>query len=71
MKSNMFHGAVMITATPYFLARLSGSHYRGTFSSYLSTSCTASNFVFLAHATITSKKVIQPALSTFHMVTRS
>ncbi|KAF7432835.1 hypothetical protein PC9H_004778 [Pleurotus ostreatus] len=48
---------VMITATPYFLARLSGSHYRGTFSSYLSTSCTASNFVFLAHATITSKKV--------------
>ncbi|KAJ8475468.1 hypothetical protein ONZ45_g15594 [Pleurotus djamor] len=49
---------VMITATPYFLSRLAGSRYRGTFSSYLSVSCTASNFIFLAHATITSKKAI-------------
>ncbi|KAK0467879.1 nucleoside transporter-domain-containing protein [Desarmillaria tabescens] len=47
---------VMITATPYFMARLSTSPIRLTFSSYLSTSFTASNSIFLAHATATSKK---------------
>ncbi|TFK43275.1 nucleoside transporter-domain-containing protein [Crucibulum laeve] len=46
---------VMITATPYFLSRVAGSPLRSTFSSYLSTSFTASNFIFLAHATATSK----------------
>jgi solute carrier family 29 (equilibrative nucleoside transporter), member 1/2/3 len=48
---------VLITATPFFLSRLIGSSYSSTFSSYLSTTFTASNFCFLAHATITSKRV--------------
>ncbi|KAF8911901.1 nucleoside transporter-domain-containing protein [Mucidula mucida] len=47
---------VMITATPYFLARLSASTLKLTFSSYLSTSFTAANVLFLAHATATSKQ---------------
>ncbi|KIY71807.1 hypothetical protein CYLTODRAFT_368694 [Cylindrobasidium torrendii FP15055 ss-10] len=47
---------VMITATPYFLARLSNSPLKPTFSSYMSTSFTAANVVFLAHATATSKQ---------------
>ncbi len=47
----------MITATPYFLARLSASTLKLTFSSYLSTSFTAANVLFLAHATATSKQV--------------
>ncbi|GLB33476.1 putative nucleoside transporter [Lyophyllum shimeji] len=46
---------VMITATPFFLSRLVRSPLKSTFSSYLSTSFTASNFVFLAHATAVSK----------------
>lgn len=52
-----WYNAVMITATPYFLSRLEGSAIRNTFSSYLSTSFTFSNFAFLAHATATSSKV--------------
>ncbi|KAF8897201.1 nucleoside transporter-domain-containing protein [Infundibulicybe gibba] len=47
---------VMITATPFFISRLTGSPLRLAFSSYLSTSFTASNFAFLAHATATSKQ---------------
>ncbi|RDB20451.1 Equilibrative nucleoside transporter 1 [Hypsizygus marmoreus] len=47
---------VIITATPFFLSRLGGSPLRQTFSSYLSTSFTASNFLFLAHATAVSKR---------------
>lgn len=46
----------MITATPFFLSRLEGSAIQNTFSSYLSTSFTFSNFAFLAHATATSTK---------------
>lgn len=47
---------VMITATPFFLSRLEGSPYSSTFSSYLSTSFTASRFIFLARATAVSKR---------------
>ncbi|KAI0751483.1 nucleoside transporter-domain-containing protein [Daedaleopsis nitida] len=46
----------LITATPFFQSRLEGSSLRSTFSSYLSTTFTAANFVFLAHATATAKK---------------
>ncbi|KAF9452165.1 hypothetical protein P691DRAFT_756628 [Macrolepiota fuliginosa MF-IS2] len=46
---------VIITATPYFLKRLAGSGIEHTFSSYLSTTFTAANFIILAHATVTSK----------------
>ncbi|KAI0698630.1 nucleoside transporter-domain-containing protein [Cytidiella melzeri] len=46
----------LITATPYFLARLEGSSLRSTFSSYLSTTFTVANFGFLAHATSTSQQ---------------
>ncbi|THH33639.1 hypothetical protein EUX98_g506 [Antrodiella citrinella] len=45
---------VIITATPFFLTRLEGSSLKSTFSSYLSTTFTISNFVFLAHATVSS-----------------
>lgn len=48
---------VMITAEPYFLSQLRHSSMRSTFASYLATAFTLSNFLFLAHATITSKKV--------------
>ncbi|KAI0269290.1 nucleoside transporter-domain-containing protein [Gloeopeniophorella convolvens] len=47
---------VMITAEPYFLSQLQSSSMRSTFGSYLATSFTLSNFIFLAHATITSKE---------------
>ncbi|KAJ7755653.1 nucleoside transporter-domain-containing protein [Mycena maculata] len=47
---------VMITATPFFLSRLTNSPLKLTFSSYLSCAFTASNFIFLARATITSKQ---------------
>ncbi|EKM80431.1 hypothetical protein AGABI1DRAFT_113615 [Agaricus bisporus var. burnettii JB137-S8] len=46
---------VMITAMPYFFERVAGSGIEHTFASYLSISCTTSNFMFLAHATLTSK----------------
>ncbi|KAK1226030.1 hypothetical protein PQX77_010989 [Marasmius sp. AFHP31] len=46
----------LITATPYFLSRLADSPYQSTFSSYLSITFTASNFIFLTHATLTSKE---------------
>ncbi|KAI0254244.1 nucleoside transporter-domain-containing protein [Lactifluus subvellereus] len=48
---------VMITAQPYFLSQLQHSPIRSTFASYLATTFTLSNFAFLAHATVTSKKV--------------
>jgi len=48
---------VIITAMPYFAERLADSEFQRTFASYLSTACTASNFLFLAHATVTSKRV--------------
>lgn len=47
----------MITAEPYFISQLQHSSIRSTFGSYLVTTFTLSNFLFLAHATITSKKV--------------
>ncbi|THH03665.1 hypothetical protein EW145_g6110 [Phellinidium pouzarii] len=47
----------LITATPYFLSRLSGTPLKSTFSSYLSITFTVANFSFLAHATLTSKQV--------------
>ncbi|KZT26997.1 hypothetical protein NEOLEDRAFT_1061600 [Neolentinus lepideus HHB14362 ss-1] len=46
----------LITATPYFISRLSGTSLASTFSSYLSITFTISNFGFLAHATATSKQ---------------
>ncbi|KAF8192532.1 nucleoside transporter-domain-containing protein [Pholiota molesta] len=46
---------VIITAMPFFLSRLSTSPLRSAFASYLTTSFTAANFIFLAHATATSK----------------
>lgn len=46
----------MITAEPYFLSQLRHSSMRSTFASYLATAFTLSNFFFLAHATVTSKK---------------
>ncbi|KAJ7087195.1 nucleoside transporter-domain-containing protein [Mycena belliarum] len=47
---------VMITATPFFLARLDNSPFKLSFESYLTCTFTASNFIFLARATITSKQ---------------
>ncbi|KAJ7591502.1 nucleoside transporter-domain-containing protein [Mycena floridula] len=47
---------VMITATPFFLSRLTASPLKPAFSSYMSTSFTASNFMFLAHATASAKQ---------------
>ncbi|KAJ7228996.1 nucleoside transporter-domain-containing protein [Mycena pura] len=47
---------VMITAMPFFLARLANSPLRLAFGSYLSCSFTLSNFIFLAFATVTSKQ---------------
>ncbi|KAF8165080.1 nucleoside transporter-domain-containing protein [Crassisporium funariophilum] len=46
---------VTITAMPFFLSRLAGSPLRSTFGSYLTTTFTAANFIFLAHATATVK----------------
>ncbi|KAF8803771.1 hypothetical protein BYT27DRAFT_7109304 [Phlegmacium glaucopus] len=48
----------IITAMPFFLSRLANSPLRPTFSSYLTTSFTAANFIFLAHATATVKTTI-------------
>ena len=42
---------------PFFLERLANSPLRSTFSSYLTTSFTASKFIFLAHTTATVKTV--------------
>ncbi|KAH9951820.1 nucleoside transporter-domain-containing protein [Amylocystis lapponica] len=50
----------MITATPYFLSRLNNSPMKSTFTSYLSTSFTASGFVSLAYATATIKQTSNP-----------
>lgn len=47
---------VMITAEPYFLSQLQRPSLHSTFASYLATSFTLSNFCFLGHATVTSKK---------------
>ncbi|KAF5393979.1 hypothetical protein D9757_000334 [Collybiopsis confluens] len=47
----------LITAIPYFLSRLEGASYQSTFPSYLSITFTLANFLFLAHATATSKQV--------------
>ncbi|KAH7909969.1 nucleoside transporter-domain-containing protein [Hygrophoropsis aurantiaca] len=54
---------VLITATPFFLARLDGSALRGTFTSYMSIAITASGLIFLAHSTATSKQS-----SSFHRI---
>ncbi len=53
----------MITAEPYFISRLQRSSIRSTFASYLATTFTLTNFTFLAHATLTSKKVCPPFAS--------
>lgn len=50
----------MITAEPYFISHLQHSSIRSTFASYQTTTFTLSNFAFLAHATVTSKKVRSP-----------
>jgi equilibrative nucleoside transporter 1/2/3 len=50
----------MITAEPYFISQVRHSAIRSTFSSYLVTTFTLSNFLFLAHATVTSKKACPP-----------
>ena len=47
----------LITATPYFVSRLEGSSLKPTFSSYLSTTFTVANFLFLAHATASQSQV--------------
>lgn len=47
----------LITATPYFLTRLQGSSLKSSFSSYLSVTFTVTNFVALAHATVSAKQV--------------
>ena len=53
-----FRRPVIITAVPFFLSRLKDSpHFSLTFSSYLTTSSSICNFVFLAHATFREKKV--------------
>ncbi|KAM5534886.1 hypothetical protein V8D89_011441 [Ganoderma adspersum] len=46
----------LINATPYFLSRVADTPLKSSFSSYLSTTFTAANFGFLAHATATAKK---------------
>ncbi|KAJ3520310.1 hypothetical protein NM688_g9182 [Phlebia brevispora] len=46
----------LITATPYFMSRLEGTSLQSTFSSYLSTTFTIANFLFLAHATATTQQ---------------
>jgi solute carrier family 29 (equilibrative nucleoside transporter), member 1/2/3 len=48
---------VLITATPFFLSRLTGSSYKSTFSSYLSSSFTAVSFIVLIYSTATSTQV--------------
>lgn len=47
----------MITATPFFLSRLMGSHLKTIFPSVLSSSFTLANFIFLAYTTATAKSV--------------
>ncbi|KAH7916678.1 nucleoside transporter-domain-containing protein [Hygrophoropsis aurantiaca] len=46
----------LITATPFFLSRLTGSPLRATFSSYMSSSYTGCMLMFIARATATSKQ---------------
>ncbi|KAF9569415.1 hypothetical protein CPC08DRAFT_678185 [Agrocybe pediades] len=46
---------VVITAMPFFASRLANSPLRSVFGSYLTTAFTAANFIFLGHATATSK----------------
>ncbi|KAK7471010.1 hypothetical protein VKT23_002424 [Stygiomarasmius scandens] len=58
----------LITATPYFLSRLSDSSLKSTFSSYLSTTFTAANVIFLARATATSKQVSPSRVTTVSLL---
>ncbi|KAF5333692.1 hypothetical protein D9611_002270 [Ephemerocybe angulata] len=58
---------VIITAMPYFLSRLQGSSLKTTFGSYMTTTFTLSNFIFLAHATLTSKHT-RPSTRTRSMI---
>ncbi|KAF8603545.1 hypothetical protein BDV93DRAFT_493461 [Ceratobasidium sp. AG-I] len=51
----------MITAMPYFLARLSGSSFSSSFPSWLSVIWTSTSFLSLAYATWTAGNVI-PAI---------
>lgn len=62
-----YRRAVVITATPFFLKRLQGSGSEHTFSSYLSTTFTATNFIFLGHATVTSKHVSSNLILTIYL----
>ncbi|THV05387.1 hypothetical protein K435DRAFT_104157 [Dendrothele bispora CBS 962.96] len=58
----------LITATPYFLSRLSDSPLKSTFNSYLSTTFTAANFIFLARATATSKQLSPSRVTTVSLL---
>jgi hypothetical protein len=57
--------AVMITAAPYFISRLSES-LAATFMSYLSVAFNLTNVAFLYRATVTAKQVRLSHL-VFHM----
>ncbi|KDQ15791.1 hypothetical protein BOTBODRAFT_130479 [Botryobasidium botryosum FD-172 SS1] len=46
----------MSTASPYFLERLEGSRLQAPFVSYLSLTYTVTAFIYLAHATITTRE---------------
>ncbi|EGO01623.1 hypothetical protein SERLA73DRAFT_177030 [Serpula lacrymans var. lacrymans S7.3] len=46
----------MISATPFFLTRMTGSPLQSSFSSYLSMTFTGAQFIFLIHATATVKQ---------------
>ena len=48
---------VLITAMPFFVSRLSGSRFQGTFSSYLSIAYIVTEFIFTAYAMAISKSV--------------
>ncbi|KAF9534989.1 nucleoside transporter-domain-containing protein [Crepidotus variabilis] len=49
---------VIITALPFFQSRMVNSTLRSSFTSYLTTSFTLANLLFLAHATTVSKQTI-------------
>ena len=49
--------AAIITAMPFFLSRLAGSHLKTVFSSYLVASMQLSRLPTLVHATYSVKRV--------------
>ncbi|CAE6451612.1 unnamed protein product [Rhizoctonia solani] len=56
--SSLMPWNAMITAMPYFLARLSGSPYASSFASWLSVTWTLMAFISLACATWTAQEII-------------